>query len=107
MRTSEGNTSDRATWVTITLGWSVLVLLYVGGRASNAVGTPPFPTLNATVALMAFWFANSLFLHAFAGLVGLVPPSFSQRGVFRSKWLPVAALAVGLVIARLFWSVTK
>ena len=91
----------------IALGWSILFLLYVGGVASDNVGKPPFPTLNATVALAAFWFANSLFLNAFAGLVALVPPSFSQHGFFRSKWFPVIALAAGLVIARLFWSDTK
>lgn len=105
MRTGGGITSDRATWLTITLGWSVLLLLYVCGRAANAEGTPPFPTLNATAALAAFWFANALFLNAFAELVELVP-SVSQRGFFTSRWLPLAALAAGLLIARCVWSYT-
>ncbi len=66
-------------------------------------GTPPFPTVNAGIALAAFWFVASLALSALAGLFELLN-TFGGSPIFGKWWLPIAALAVGLFIARIGWS---
>lgn len=91
------------TWWAVVVGWAALLLLFVAGLIGNASGTPPFPTRNAFIALVAFWFVLVLFLNALFGLIQLVTLR-ADWPLFRKWWLPFPALVLGLAIARWLWS---
>ena len=93
-------------------GWALIWAVY-GAQRLTPDDVLPHENGGASVAASAFWFVFILFVTALADILRLqalgalvqrlMLPLVGSR-LFRSRWLPMVALVLGIVFARFFWT---